>query len=118
MKAVSNSHIQKSNTSRKADVKLTLSLTADQAERLAILAKMVNTTPEALAVAQIFAGLDGSSSWGEFVEAVDNELWRYTEEPRDASDAEPGLRLEDGAPARMQKMAGYTSPEGTFRIAQ
>lgn len=111
MKAVRSSRTQKLNTSRKADVSLTLNLTAEQFARLAVLAKMVNTTPENLAIVEIFSGVDGWASWGEFRENIDDEIALYTEVPAAASLNELGERLEDCAPARIKRMAGYISPE-------
>jgi hypothetical protein len=109
MKTVSKSRSQKTNTSRKAGVKLTLKLTAEQAERLDVIAKMVSATPETLAISQIFSGFDGWSSWGEFTEAIHDQISLYAESST-VSYEEPGKRLEDDAPERIKRMAAYVSP--------
>lgn len=111
MKTVSNTRSQKTNTSRKTDVKVTLNLTAEQAERLAVLAKLNHATSETLAIATIFADFDSWDNWHEYAEFIDGQISYYAEEPKEASDKEPGLRLEDQAPARWKLVAGYVSPE-------
>jgi hypothetical protein len=111
MKAVSKSGNQKANTSRKADGKLTLNLTTEQAARIELLAKLLQTTPEELAIATLFSCFDmDHGNWEEFSETIDNGLYFYTENPREASDNELGNRTEDLAPSRIKRAAGYVSP--------
>lgn len=111
MKAIRSTRNQKSNTSRKADVKLTLNLTYEQAQRITNIAKMVGVTPEVLVISQTLTGLDSWGSWNEFTENIESLFSLYTEERREASSAEVGVRMEDDAPGYLKKMTGYVSPE-------
>ena len=84
--------------------KLVLELTDEQHARLAILGALFRTTPDKLAIACTFAGID---SWGsslpDMEEAIQHGIRFYAEERNAHNDQDDAV--EDAAPPRLLELA-------------
>jgi hypothetical protein len=100
----------KNNTTRKTAIRktLTLDLTAEQYDRIAGIAKMLNVPAQHLAISQIMVGFDGWGSWEEFTDAVHDSIETYAE-GHGAAWSGAHERMETTAPGRLQKLGGFAA---------
>jgi hypothetical protein len=83
---------------------LTIDLSAEQLTRLKRIAGMLGISPEQLAVAELFSGLDGWSSWPEFAESIEEDIEHYVELCA-ATCHKTGTRLEEMGPSWLRRLA-------------
>ena len=89
---------------------LTVNLTDEQFARVDVVARLNSANPEDGLVALALSNLDscnaGGGGWGTWESHISDAIDLYVER-KQASDSPRGKRLEDSAPDRRLRIAGY-----------